>query len=343
MFLIRRNHFFVVTMLFLGLGATAQTVAANRFDDLVKKAEAGDAEAQFQLGRVYDEGDGIPQDDESAVKWYKKSAEQGNAKAENSLGIMYDIGQGVLQDKQEAARWFLKAADRCDPNGAYNLAIAYYNGDGVVSDAGFAFVWLLVAKQCGNSKMQSTMDRVSAEITAKQREIGEWKFVHYLLTNPEFKPDANSLLTSIATDSPSLCIDVCKVYTTAGGHWRSDENAQHWCQKAATTQHDWEAYIILGNLAEGKGNNKEAFELYQKAENHYPGLGAEYLGPFLLEGKGVGRDPAKAYFWLYLAVKKYSREGLQSELDLAHQQISEKERRKQEKRAEKRFAHARYD
>jgi uncharacterized protein len=342
MFLIRRNHFLAAVMLLGGLGTLAQTGTANRLDDLVNKAEAGDSEAQFQLGQAYEEGDGIPQDDQSAVKWYKKSAEQGNAKAENSLGIMYSTGRGTPQDKQEAAQWFLKAADGCDPHGAYNLAIAYYNGDGVVRDAGFAFVWLMVAEQCGNSEMQSTMHRVSAEITARQREVGEWKFVQYMLTNPEFKSDVNSLLRRMATDSPSLCIDVCKIYAMEGGHWHSDENAQHWCRKAATQQ-DWNAYIILGKLAEGKSNNKEAFELYQKAENHYPGLGAQYLGPFLLEGKGVRRDPAKAYFWLYLAVKKYSEKGLQAELEFAHQQISEKERRKQEKRAEERFAHARYD
>lgn len=332
----------VVIMLVLSLRATAQTDTVNRLATSVNEAEAGDAEAQFQLGRAYEEGNGIPQDDQLAVKWYKRSAERGNVRAENNLGVMYSIGRGVPQDKQEAAQWFLKAADGCDPNGAYNLAIAYYNGDGVVRDAGFAFVWLLVAKQCGNTEMQSTMDRVSAEITTTQREIGEWKFVQYLLTNPEFKPDANPLLTRAAKDSPQLSIDVCRVYAMEGSHWQSDESAQRWCQKAVA-QRNWKAYIILGKIAERQSNYKEAFELYQKAENHYSGLGAQYLGSLLLEGKGVGRDPVKAYFWLYLAVKEYSGKELESELELAGQQISEKERRKQQKRADERVAHARYD
>lgn len=342
MLLIRRNTFLAVVILFLSLDMTAQTGTANRLEDLANQAEAGDAEAEFQLGRAYEEGNGIPQDDQLAFKWYKKSADQGNVKAENSLGIMYSIGRGVSQNKQDAAQWFLKATDGCDPNGAYNLAIAYYNGDGVVRDAGFAFVWLLVARQCGNYEMQTTLDRISAEITATQREIGEWKFVHYLLTNPEFKPEVNPLLTTVATDHPNLSIDVCRVYTTEGSHWYSDENAQRWCQKAVA-QKKWEACIILGKMAEGQNNYKKAFELYQKAENHYPGLGAEYLGLLHFEGKGVKHDPAKAYFWLYLAVKKYSQQHHRHELELAYQQISEKERRKQESRAEERFAHARYD
>ena len=41
------------------------------FDDLVQKGEAGDAEAQFQLGQAYDEGHDFPQNDELAIQWYK--------------------------------------------------------------------------------------------------------------------------------------------------------------------------------------------------------------------------------------------------------------------------------
>ncbi|MDA0238165.1 MAG: hypothetical protein O3B03_06590, partial [Proteobacteria bacterium] len=43
-----------------------------------------------------------PQDDAKAVKWYRRAAEQGNAKAQYNLGLMYDNGQGVPQDYQEA-------------------------------------------------------------------------------------------------------------------------------------------------------------------------------------------------------------------------------------------------
>ena len=321
------------------LVALTQAQTAHRLDDLVNRAEAGDAEAQLQLGWAYEEGNGVAQDDQLASKWYKKAADQGNAKAENSLGIMYSNGRGLPLDKEEAVRWFTKAAEGCDPNGAYNLAIAYYNGDGVVRDAGFAFVWLLVAKQCGNTDLQSTMSRISGEITAKQREVGEWKFVHYLLTNPEFKPDADPLLTQAATESPELLLDICQVYAGEKSHWYSENNAQRWCKKAIS-QHDWEAYIILGELVERRNDYKAALELYRKAEDHDPGLGAGYLGSFLLEGKGVGRDPAKAYFWLYLAVEKYGQKKFQSQLSLADQQISAKERKKQKKRAEQRFAHA---
>jgi TPR repeat protein len=69
-------------------------------------AEEGDSEAQFDLGYVYEEGDGVPQDDAEAARWYRKAAEQGNADAQFNLGYMHREGRGVPQDFVEAARCY---------------------------------------------------------------------------------------------------------------------------------------------------------------------------------------------------------------------------------------------
>ncbi len=58
-----------------------------------KSAEQGYADAQFNLGGMYAEGKGTPQDDKQAVHWYTKSAEQGLAAAQNNLGVMYLNGK----------------------------------------------------------------------------------------------------------------------------------------------------------------------------------------------------------------------------------------------------------
>ncbi len=52
-------------------------------------AEQGYAEAQFNLGLMYDYGQGVPRDDAEAVKWYRKAAAQGLAEAQNNLDLMY--------------------------------------------------------------------------------------------------------------------------------------------------------------------------------------------------------------------------------------------------------------
>jgi len=69
-------------------------------------AEDGNADAQLNLGFMYDNGYGIPQDYKEAITWYRKAAEQGNKRAQYNLGLMYDIGHGVLQNKVQAYMWY---------------------------------------------------------------------------------------------------------------------------------------------------------------------------------------------------------------------------------------------
>ena len=73
-------------------------------------AEQGDAQAQFNLGVMYDYGQGVSQNHREAVKWYRKAAEHGRARAQSNLGLMYDNGQGVPQDFVHAHMWFNVAA-----------------------------------------------------------------------------------------------------------------------------------------------------------------------------------------------------------------------------------------
>jgi TPR repeat protein len=68
-------------------------VAAFRVD-----AQAGDAEAQFNLGVMYDRGQGVPQDDVQAAEWYRKAAEQGHAAAQNNLlAVSVSFGSRMME------------------------------------------------------------------------------------------------------------------------------------------------------------------------------------------------------------------------------------------------------
>jgi TPR repeat protein len=70
-----------------------------------KAAEQGLAEAQHDLGVMYDKGRVVPQDYTEAVKWYLKAAEQGHDFAQRRLGRMYHIGLGLPKDYVEAHKW----------------------------------------------------------------------------------------------------------------------------------------------------------------------------------------------------------------------------------------------
>jgi TPR repeat protein len=90
------------------------------YEEWLPLAELGDAEAQFNLGVMYDEGAGIDQDLVKAASWYRKAADQGFLDAQTNLGMMYYEGQGIPRDHAEAAKWFKRAASQGDQE-----AVAY--------------------------------------------------------------------------------------------------------------------------------------------------------------------------------------------------------------------------
>jgi TPR repeat protein/WD40 repeat protein len=94
-------------------------------------ALAGDAYAQFKLGRAYYFGAGVPRDCVQAVKWYRASASQGNSWGINNLATSYQYGEGVFRDQQEAVRLYQQAIDSGNAWSAYNLGWQYERGTGI--------------------------------------------------------------------------------------------------------------------------------------------------------------------------------------------------------------------
>ena len=83
-------------------------------EEIRQEAEQGDAGAQFILGLMYHTGEGVPEDDREAVKWFRKAAEQGFAVAQNNLGAHYVNGEGVPEDYVKAYAWVNLAAAQGD-------------------------------------------------------------------------------------------------------------------------------------------------------------------------------------------------------------------------------------
>ncbi len=76
-----------------------------------KRAQQGIAEAQYQLGRAYEKGDGVARDYKQAGAWYRKAADQGYGPAQYSLGSMYMLGKGMTMDPVSAYVWLNLAAN----------------------------------------------------------------------------------------------------------------------------------------------------------------------------------------------------------------------------------------
>ena len=75
-------------------------------------AKQGDADAEFKLGLMHQNGLGVPQNDMEAFKWVHKSARRGNADAQSLLGWYYENGIGVTKNSSAAFKWYRKSAEQ---------------------------------------------------------------------------------------------------------------------------------------------------------------------------------------------------------------------------------------
>ena len=133
----------------LGLVLAGQALHARQSEadrqamaQLRAKAEAGDAQAQFELGKTFRLGNlGVATNCVEAVKWFRQAAEQGLAPAQYNLGVQYSNGEGVTKDQAKAANCYRKAAEQNDAAAQYNLGVCYKDGLGVAKDYVEAMKW----------------------------------------------------------------------------------------------------------------------------------------------------------------------------------------------------------
>ena len=140
-------------------------------------AEQGHALAQNNLGVMYEEGRGVPQDHREAVKWYRLAAEQGHARAQNNLGVMYEEGRGVPQDHREAVKWYRLAAEQGYALAQFNLGLIYANGQGVPQDHREAIKWYRLAAEQGHASAQNNLGVMYANgqgVPQDHREAIKW-------------------------------------------------------------------------------------------------------------------------------------------------------------------------
>jgi TPR repeat protein len=140
-------------------GKFAQAAAMYR-----ELAAAGDAKAQYNLGLMYARGDGVQENPQEAVKWYRMSAEQGFVEAQYALGVIYfSRDGGVAMDYDEAIKWYRKAAEQGHVRSQLNLGIVYLRGDVVSQDIPQALKWFGLAAEQGDSDAQFNLGNMYLE------------------------------------------------------------------------------------------------------------------------------------------------------------------------------------
>ena len=96
--------------------------------------QAGDSEAQVNLGYLYARGHGVREDQQEALRLYQLSADQGNSEGMNAVGYKYLFGTGVRVDAVKAVHWFCLAIGQGNPRAMNNLAQMLGSGSYVMRD-----------------------------------------------------------------------------------------------------------------------------------------------------------------------------------------------------------------
>ncbi len=185
---------FIAIALPILLGAMALLIAPANAQDYVKAfnahlrgdyalaerefrplAERGNVLAQYKLGLMHNNGEGVEQNFGEAALWFHRAAVLGYAPAQRSLGIKYEKGQGVERNYGEAVRWYWYSAEQGDATAQYRLGRMYVLGRGIQRDFTEAVAWFNLAAGKKVEDAATARDSVAAWLTPQQLAEAERK------------------------------------------------------------------------------------------------------------------------------------------------------------------------
>ncbi len=190
--LTKRIESFSLVVWLLGVCLTAP-LYADGFEDAVAAYQKGDFEtakklwqplvskgeaaAQFNLGVLYAEGQGVKRDYSKAAKLYEQAAGQGYPPAQFNLGVLYEAGRGVKKNVATASSWWLKAAEQGFAQAQYNLGTLYFYGRGVKMSLEQALHWFALAAETGDKAAAQALKSTKKRLQLTQKVSTDKKVV----------------------------------------------------------------------------------------------------------------------------------------------------------------------
>ncbi len=258
---------------------------AEALEHLHEAAEAGNSEAQNELGHCYLNGLAVGQDFAEAVKWFRTAAERGNANAQLNLGLCYESGNGVSRDYAMAVKWYLAAAEQGNAVAQLSLGNCYCYGQGVSRDYAMAVKWYRASAEQGNAVAQCSLGNCYYN--------GQGVSQNYIEAAKWYRAAAEQG-NAIAQSNLGNC------YYNGQGVSRNYIEAAEWYRESAE-QGNAIAQSNLGNCYyNGQGvsqNYIEAAEWYRKASEQGNAIAQCSLGDCYYYGQGVSRNYIEAAIW----------------------------------------------
>lgn len=131
-----------------------------RFATVAKLAEINDPAAEYELARMYAQGDAAPQNTAESRRWLERSAQHGNVEAQYELALALKEGRGVVQDYERAVKWLHTAAEKGHGPAQFELGMLYRSGTGLPPNNSKAYTWLNLAAAQGIAGAAPARDAV---------------------------------------------------------------------------------------------------------------------------------------------------------------------------------------
>ncbi|EEO27765.2 hypothetical protein OFAG_00918 [Oxalobacter formigenes HOxBLS] len=262
------------------------------FPLLKNEAEKGDAQAQYYLAEIYEEGKSVKQDNEKALYWYRQSAEKNHALAEYKLAEAFRHGKlGLKSDRKEAFKWYLKAAENGNAAAQKTVAGYYLEGEPIPKNHAEALKWFKKAQETRKDDKElytkiGIMYYSGLGTLRDTSEAAKW-----------FEKAA------ILGDSHAQSVLAVQYYSGQGVLMHK-EKAKYWAEKAAAQGNDVGEFI-LGMLCHYRDipDMKQAVAWYKKAAEKNNEAALHALAVLYEQGNGVRQDSTKAHHYYRLAAQ----------------------------------------
>jgi hypothetical protein len=187
-------------------------------------AEAGDADAQFNLGQAYRLGKGVPINLSAAQTWFERAATSGHLDAQTTLGLLlFQNG-----NQAEGIKWLRKAAEQGEPRALLVYGTALYNGDGVTQDRMLGYAYVSRAASLGLVPARQTLSELDQLMSANDRKHA-LALAHAIPSGPPAATRKSAKPSRTAQSKPAAPkpvvpkptqVTAAKPVPVAGGGWR---------------------------------------------------------------------------------------------------------------------------
>jgi TPR repeat protein len=135
---------------------------------LMMQALQGDVDSCYQLGYIYEHGEGVAINESEAIRWYTKAATDGSPESQFNLAMMMEQGRGCPVNLRKAFYWYEKAASQGDIEAQFNLGVYLTSGKGCDVDIVQAHMWFTLAARKGDSDSISNRDILLKRLNPEQ-------------------------------------------------------------------------------------------------------------------------------------------------------------------------------